>query len=590
MEKLLRIIPLIILIGCTTLITFGININAVTNNINSHLKPTHLLNKSNTPNQLNDSKSINNIYKFLLADIALSRKQLVLAKENFEQLLQNTQDPRIAEILTEFAIETEDYPLLKTAVKEWAELAPDNFNAQLMGIAAWLGSDQILIEKFILHAIQANPEKIDTQLSGLLSTFPNKHQKLLQQALKSLVQKNPRSPTAQLCLAQISAQLNNIKIAQQATNAALKLNPSLTNAIFLQAKLIRYKTNSDIQALDYLQRQIIKFSKNEELHLFYVNALLDNHKNIEALSVVKKLLNSTNIENHLEANLLAAEIYLQQDTFNIKQAKQCLTKLINSGVESSKVYFMLGQIAEKQGEDSEAIRLYTAIEEEPYHIVSFFRAALLLTNNQQLSEAIDVLNQAQPTTFLEKKQLLLFKIELALELNDLSLAINNANQGLEMLPNDIDFLYARSLISRLNNQMLTAEKDLKHIISIQPENHNALNSLGFILTSDTNRQAEAFNYLQQALQLSPQNPVYMDSMGLLLYRMGKTSDSLKMLTNAYKITDDLNIAIHLGEVLWATGQKQQAKIVWKKAWETAPNNKELLNILNQYQIIFLNAK
>ena len=149
-----------------------------------------------------------------------------------------------------------------------------------------------------------------------------------------------------------------------------------------------------------------------------------------------------------------------------------------------------------------------------------------------------------------------------------------------MLPNDIDFLYAHSVISSLDNKILVAEKDLKHIINIQPENHNALNALGFILTLHTDRQQEAFNYLQQAIQLSPQNPVYMDNMGLLLYRMGKISDSLQILSNAYKISDNLNIAIHLG------GQKQKAKDILKKAWQIDPNDLELINTLNQYQISF----
>ncbi len=588
----MRITPPIILIGLTTLITFGINSDAATKNITQNTNQSNVSDtRSNVKTAIDTANSsedqdINNIYQFLLADIAISRQQRSVAIENFQQLLKTTQDPEIAEILTELAIETENYQLSLFAAKQWAELSPNNFNAQLIAIAILLGNDQLLVEKFLQQAIKIDPKKANSQLSGLLPKLSDPHKLLLEKALKSLVNQNPNNPTNQLCLAQIAAQLGNIKTAEKAIKITLQLKPNLTQAIFLQAKLIRYSTKSDTPALNYLHQQVVKFTNNEELSLFYANALLDNNKNTEALLILKKLLDSKSRDYALEANLLTAEIYLQKPTVNIKQAKIHLNKLINTDYATSKVYFMLGQIAEQQMDDQTAIHLYTSIEEEPYHIVAFLRAALLLANNQQLLPAIDILNQAQPETLLEKKQLLLFKIELALELKDLSLAINNANEGLEMLPNDIDFLYAHSVISSLNNQMLVAEKDLKHIITIQPENHNALNALGFILTLHTNRQQEAFNYLQQALQLSPGNPLYMDSMGWLLYHMGKIPDSLEMLSNAYKISDNLNIAVHFGEVLWNNGQKQKATAIWKKAWQTDPNDLDLLNTLNQYQISF----
>ena len=201
---------------------------------------------------------------------------------------------------------------------------------------------------------------------------------------------------------------------------------------------------------------------------------------------------------------------------------------------------------------------------------------------------MEILNQAEPSTILEKKQLLLFKIELAISIKDLSLALLAVNNGLEMLPDDVDFLYAHSVIASLNNQMATAEKDLKQILSFQPDNHSALNALGYILANHTNRKEEALHYIQEALKLSPSNPIYMDSMGWLLYRMGRITDSLEILYKAYKIDEAPTIATHLGEVLWVDGQQQKATAIWKKAWQTDPNDLELLNTLKQYKISFPN--
>ena len=530
---------------------------------------------------------INNIYKFLLADIAIYRNEPSIAIDNLQQLL-TVNDPQIAQILTEYAIELEDYKLSILAVKQWAELDPNNFKAQIIAVTMLLEDSPILVEKFLKQAIQVDPEQVDSQLSNLLPKLLDPHKKLILKTLQNLATNNPNDPIIQLCLAQIAAQLNELNIANVATGAALKLKPDLTHAIFLQAKLIRAHAKSDVTALDYLKKQLVKFPKNEELRLFYANVLLDNNKTKETLIQLNSLLSSTNQNYILEANLLIAEIYLQKENLNLEKAKIHLIKLmkIDENFATNKVAFLLGQIAEKQHDITTAVNRYTSIAEEPYHIIGYLRAAALLASDQKLTQAMEILNQAEPSTILEKKQLLLFKIELAIASKDLALAIASTNEGLQMLPNDVDFLYAHSIIASLNNQLVVAEKDLKKIISFQPNNHTALNALGYILANHTNRKQEALKYLQQALQLSPNDPVYMDSMGWLLYRMGKITDSLELLYKAYQIDEASNIATHLGEVLWVSGQQQQAEAVWKKAWQTDPNDTELLNILKQYNIKF----
>ena len=570
------------------LIMFNIDSNAITKNI--------ILPKNISANQNNSDKNtihnhVNNIYKFLLAEIAIYRNEPSIAIDNLQQLL-NTNNPQVAQILTEYAIELEDYKLSILAAKTWAELDPNNFKAQLIAVTMLLEDSPSLVEKFLKQAIKTDPEQIDGQLSNLLPKLLDHHKKLILKTLKNLATNNPFDATTQLCLAQISAQLDEVHTATAATNLALKLKPDLTHAIFLQAKLIRHNSKSDITALEYLKKQITNYPKNEELRLFYANALLDNNKTKEALPLLKTLTVSDNQNYAVEANLLIAEIYLQKENLNLEKAKLYLNKLIkiNENVAAGKIAFLLGQVSEKQNDNTTAINWYTSITEEPYHIIGYLRAAALLANTQQLPQAIKLLDQAQPSTILEAKQLLLFKIELALAAKNLQLAITNTDSGLEMLPNDVDFLYAHSIIASLNNQLIIAEKDLKKILTLQPDNHNALNALGYILATHTNRKKEALHYLEQALQLSPNDPIYMDSMAWLLYRMGKIADSLELLYKAYKIDEAPIIATHLGEVLWANGQPKQAEAIWKKAWQTDPNDKELLNTLKQYKIIFSNIE
>ena len=584
----MRIVHSNILIILTILLVFNINDGtAITknfNNIKLIIDPSQLEKNTHIETHVAD------IYKFLLAEIAIYRNEPEIAATNLKQLLLTTNDPQIAQLVTEYAIELEDYNLSIDAAKVWAELEPSNFKAQIVAITMLLEDHPELVEKFLKQAIKAEPQQIDSQLSILLPKLLAHHKKLILEILNTLVHNIPSDPIIQLCLAQVAAQMQDIKTACLATETALKLKPNLTHAILLQAKLIKYNTQSDRAALEYLKKQIIKFPTDEELKLFYINVLLDNQKIPEALTYLNKLLVSKNKNYALEAKLLMAEIYLEKNYLNIETAKLYLNKLINEKFATSKVAFLLGQLAEKQNNTTTAVKWYISITKEPYHIIGYMRAAMLLANNQQLSQAIEVLNQAQPSNILEKKQILLFKIELALHTKDLEVALINTNHGLDMLPNDVDFLYTHSIIAGLTNQIATAEKDLKQILAFQPDNHSVLNALGYLLASHTNRKQEAFEYLQQALELSPDNPIYMDSMGWLLYLMGRTDDSLKVLYKAYKINDAPTIANHLGEVLWIKGQQKQAEAIWKKAWAEDPNDLELLNTLKQYKIKFSNIQ
>lgn len=561
------------------------------NNTNINFLPNNVHNISNITNKsLSEQEQINNIYNFLLADLAIARDQPLVAKNKLIEILQNTRDPNIAEILTEFAIQIDDLKLTEFASKEWAELDHNNCYAQLVSSLILLENEPILVEKFIEQAIKINPEDIDLKLANLLSQLYEDKKLLFEQRLISIVEREPKNSIKQLCLAQVAVQTNNMELATKSINIALKHQPNLTNAILLQAKLIKHNTHSDRLALNYLSNQVKKHPNNLELIIFYANALFDNDQNLEALKVLQPLLsNNKNLNAFVEANLLCAEIYMQKSTINLKKAKHYLNKLINNDLlANGKVYFMLGEIAEQQLDHQQAIKFYTLIEEPPYQVIGFLRSALLLADNQQYAQAIELLKQAEVNNVLEKKQLLLLQVEFAIELKDLTQALEAVQQGLSIIPNDVDFLYAASLVYTLGNQFNLAETSLNKIIQLQPENHVALNALGFILTMIPNRQKEALHYLQVALNLSPNNPIYMDNLGMLYYSMGKINDSIKILTNAYNIKSDPKIAIHLGKLLWEIGKHKEATSILKKAWRINPHDLELLEVLNQNKIFFMN--
>jgi len=128
------------------------------------------------------------------------------------------------------------------------------------------------------------------------------------------------------------------------------------------------------------------------------------------------------------------------------------------------------------------------------------------------------------------------------------------------------------------------EQDLRIIIAKDPEHSIALNALGYTLADKTERLDEAYELISKALNLDPDNPAILDSMGWVLYRMGNLQRSLGYLQKAYTKFPDPEVAAHLGEVLWMLGNQQKALQVWQQAYEKEPEHPILTKTLERLSI------
>ena len=68
-------------------------------------------------------------------------------------------------------------------------------------------------------------------------------------------------------------------------------------------------------------------------------------------------------------------------------------------------------------------------------------------------------------------------------------------------------------------------------------------------------------------------------MGWVQFRMGKLKEAEESLRHAYNLRPDPEIAVHLGEVLWVKGQKEDAQKLWRDANTKDPQNDTLKSTL-----------
>jgi len=155
-------------------------------------------------------------------------------------------------------------------------------------------------------------------------------------------------------------------------------------------------------------------------------------------------------------------------------------------------------------------------------------------------------------------------------------------RGLAAYPDDPAILYSRALTWERRDDIPRAEADFRRILVAEPDNVTALNALGYTLADRTDRFKEAKQYIEKALALSPDDPFILDSMGWVLYRMGNAKEGLDFLQRAFEKRPDPEIAAHIGEVLWARGQKQDAEKIWRDASKGSPENELLQSTMKRF--------
>ena len=98
------------------------------------------------------------------------------------------------------------------------------------------------------------------------------------------------------------------------------------------------------------------------------------------------------------------------------------------------------------------------------------------------------------------------------------------------------------------------------------------------------RLDEAKQLVRKALDLAPGDPFITDSMAWVEFRQGNRAEALKLLKQAWAARPDTEIGAHLGEVLWATGDKDEARRIWRESKARDGSNDVLQETLKRLKV------
>jgi tetratricopeptide (TPR) repeat protein len=244
-------------------------------------------------------------------------------------------------------------------------------------------------------------------------------------------------------------------------------------------------------------------------------------------------------------------------------------------------WLMLAQSAE-QRRDFRAAEAWLARIEDPRRALEVQgRRASILARQGKVDEARELIRKAPERGTDDARAKVMAEAALLRDVKRWRDAFDVLAAGAQRFNDDSDIIYEQAMMAEKLERLDEMERLLRRVIELKPENAHAHNALGYSLADRKLRLPEARDLVQRALVLSPGDPFITDSLGWIEFRLGNLPEAARLLRQAYAARPDPEIGAHLGEVLWALGQQDEARRVWREARNRDAANDVLQETLNR---------
>ena len=519
------------------------------------------------------------LYEFLLSEIAAQRGSPGFAAQTYLDLAKRTRDPRVARRAVELANFARMPALALESARLWNDTDPASIQALQTVVVLLVGAKRVDdTEPYIakLMATDANaPANVFMQLARLLAGSPDAPANL--RVVRKLADRYPALPQARFAVSQAASAANDGALALAEVRRAAELRPDWEIAAVYEAQLLQRGLPGE--AAKRLAAFLEKYPAARDVRLNYARVLVLDKRYPEARSEFENILKRFGEDT--DAIYAVGLLAFQVKEYGIAEAN--MKRLLDLGYrDPNAARYTLGQIAEEQKDWPRAIDWYKTIERGEHALPSRMRIANAIAKQGKLDEARAFLRDVGAQSEPQRVQLLVAESQLLREANLHKEAFSLLGEALLRSPDQPDLLYDHALTAEKLDRFDVLESSLKRLIQLRPDHAHAYNALGYSFAERNIRLPEAKKLIERALELSPEDFFIIDSMGWVLYRMGDLKGAVVQLRRAWGGRPDGEIGAHLGEVLWALGERDEARRIWQDALKVSPENETLQKTLKRF--------
>ncbi|MCY7354384.1 MAG: tetratricopeptide repeat protein [Lysobacter sp.] len=515
----------------------------------------------------------------MAGEFALQNGQLDDAARWYLEAARATDDAGLAERATRIALLANDDTRAAEGMKLWRARAPQSLamRAAEATLALRRGDERLASRDLESLVRDRDPDGWRHALIALGNG--GKDPKLSARLLARLVDSNaiPDNLQAWLAFGGLAQRLDEEPLAERMVAEVVKRFPGEPRVALLRASQLREagKLDNARTALSGLQPQV---ERDADLRLA-VAAEYDALGDAAAAAAVLARGPQDEQSYGLRASLLARA----EDNVALARLYDELRK---GAVEPDpQRRLLLGQTAEFLKRYPEALEWYRGVPGGSQRWTARLRAANVLHELKRGAEAYAEARKLQTEASASedaRRDAYLLEAELGTKDKDDAGELDAYARGLAVYPDDAALLYSRALAWERRDMIDRAEADFRKILVAEPDNVAALNALGYTLADRTTRFTEALELIDRARVAEPGSSAIIDSYGWVLYRLGRNKEALVELRRAFALDKDPEIGAHLGEVLWVTGNKDEARKYFEEARKLDPENRALKRALMKF--------
>lgn len=523
----------------------------------------------------------------LSGEIALQRRLMPQAWKSFMKAAETSRDARFAERAWETALAAKSPENAALSLDLWKRLAPKDSRTGALIAAEGLISDnagtraesEARLKKALTES--DNPAELLSKVVQLTVTSTKKH--TLYESLSRLAAPYAKGSAAtHLILAQAaeSAGLRD-KAMQHALNA-MKTAPDDSRVLMAG---IDYLFRADAPAATRQLRSFLKKHPNVmPARLALAKSLIRTGSAEDLRRELAEInrLGGTNPQTVYAAGTVAEEAGLFEDAEKAYKKYLVLIRREEDGrFIPDAAYARLGMVKLSRGDKTHALEWFGKVEKGDTYLPAKMKEAELLADLGQTDAACEVIKNIR-TDAKQKAKLMLVAVDLYLQAGNRDAAYQTSREALTASPNDPQTIYKAAQLSETTSRYNEAEALLAHYIEIRPNDANGYNALGYMWLENDRHMDKAGKYIERAMELSQGKDGFItDSMGWLRFKEGKPLEAESYLRDAFKLQPDIDIALHLAEVLITNDKMKEARGILELVLKNSPDNITAQRLMRQ---------
>jgi len=505
-----------------------------------------------------------------------------------------TRDPQLFQRATEIALQSRSGEAALAAARAWKQTLPDSRDARRLELQILIALNRLSETVEPLRAEIAATSQIERPMlmNVIARNYARANDKKLaasvvEQALADELKTPATAAPAWAAIGRVRLAAGDNAGALEAAGKGMQADPASEAPAVLALEMI--DANQD-QAEPLLKRYLESPKASPEVRMGYARELAQDRRYTESSSQLAILTRQQPDLPDPWLLLGTLQAQAKQDAAAETSVKRyiSLTEKQGDGEDRSRgltqAYFVLSQTAERRKDFSAAEAWLAKIDNPEDLTATQLRRATILAQQGRLAEGRQLIRALPASTADQRRQKTMAEVQLLRDTKHYQEAYDLLAQASAATPDDGDLIYDQAMVAEKLNRMDDMERLLRRLIVMKPDNQNAYNALGYSLADRKVRLDEAKTLIQKAVQLAPDDPFIADSLGWVEFRMGNHQEATRILETAYKQRPDPEIGAHLGEVLWVSGQRDRALVVWKESVQADAENETLQETLKRLRV------